>query len=93
LFEPTTIDVTSVKAIHIENRGKNEREDQSKKPPFKPPNGKSKVKWKGKEKKTTTAKEGVRPYCSHCKKEGHNDDHYWKKHLEKHPKKYGGKGK
>lgn len=31
LFEPTTIDLTSVKAIHIENRGKNEIDDQSKK--------------------------------------------------------------
>ena len=30
LFEPTTIDSASVKAIHIENKGKNEREDQSK---------------------------------------------------------------
>ena len=78
LFEPTTINVASVKAIHIENRGKNERDDHSRKPPFKPPNGKSKAKWKGKEKNTATAKEGERPYCNHCKKEGHNDDHCWK---------------
>lgn len=27
LFEPTTLDSASVKAIHIESRGKNERED------------------------------------------------------------------
>ncbi len=27
LFEPTTIDAASVKAIHIENRGKNKSED------------------------------------------------------------------
>ena len=80
LFEPTTIDTASVKAIHIENRGKNEREDQSKKPPSKPPNGKSKVKWKGKEKKTMIAKEGEWPYCNHYKKEGHDDDHCWKQH-------------
>ena len=39
------------------------------------------------------AKEGERSYCNHYKKEGHNDDHYWKQHPEKHPKKYGGKGK
>ena len=58
LFEPTTIDSASIKAIHIENRVKNERDDQSKKPPFKPPNSKSKAKWKGKEKKIATAKEG-----------------------------------
>lgn len=93
LFEPITIDVASVKAIHIENRGKNERDDHSRKPLFKPPNGKSKVKWKGKEKKTKATKEVERLYCNHCKKEGHDDDHYWKQHPEKHPKKYGGKGK
>ena len=40
LFEPTTIDSTSVKEIHLENRGKNERDDHSRKPPFKPSNGK-----------------------------------------------------
>ena len=62
LFEPTTIDSASMKAIHIENWGKNERDDQSKKLPFKPPNGKSKMKWKGKEKKKVAAKEGERPY-------------------------------
>eukprot|EP00253_Pinus_taeda_P026054 PITA_26054 len=93
LFERTNIDSASVKVIHIENRGKNERDDHSKKPPFKPLNDKSKAKWKGKKKKTTTAKEGERPYCNHCKKEGHDDDHCWKQHPEKTPKKYGGKGK
>jgi len=44
LFEPTTIDLASVKAIHLENRGRNEIDDHFKKPPFKPPNGKPKVK-------------------------------------------------
>ena len=70
LFEPTTIDLASVKAIHLENRGKNERDDHFKKPPFKPPNGKPKVKGKGKEKRTTSTKkdEGERPYCTHYKK-------------------------
>eukprot|EP00253_Pinus_taeda_P030758 PITA_30758 len=85
--------MANLNAIHIENRGKNERDDQSRKPLFKPPNGKSKAKWKGKEKKTVAAKEGERPYCNHCKKEGHDDDHCWKQHPEKQPKKYGGKGK
>jgi len=93
LFEPTTINAASVKEIHIENRGKNEREDQSRKPPFKPPNGKSKVKWKWKEKKTIATKEGEWPYCNHCKKECHDDGHCWNQHPEKCPKKYGGKGK
>ena len=56
LFEPTTIDSTSVKAIHLENRGKNERDDHFKKRPFKPPNGKPKVKGKGKEKRMASTK-------------------------------------
>lgn len=93
LFEPTTIHSASIKVIHIGSRGKNERDDQSKKPLFKPPNGKSKEKWKGKENKTATTKEGEWSYCNHYKKEGHDDDHCWKQHLEKCPKKYGGKGK
>jgi len=67
LFEPNTIDSTSVKDIHLKNRGKNERDDHSKKPHFKPPNGKSKVKGNGKEKRTTSTKkdEGERPYFTH----------------------------
>ena len=47
MFEPNNIDLASVKAIHLENRGKNDKDDHSKKPPFKPSNGK--VKGKGKE--------------------------------------------
>lgn len=34
LFEPTTIDATNVKAIHLESRGKNDRDGQAKKAPF-----------------------------------------------------------
>ena len=56
LFEPTTIDSTSVKAIHLENRGKNDRDDHFKKPPFKPPNEKPKVNGKGKDKRTASTK-------------------------------------
>ena len=78
LFEPNTIDSASIKVIHIANKGKNERDDHSIKPPFKPPNGKYKAKWKGKENKTATTKERERSYCNHCKKEGHDDDHCWK---------------
>ena len=95
LFEPTTIDSASVNAIHLENRGKNERYDHFKKPSFKPPNGKPKVTGKGKEKRMTSTKkdEGEWPYCTNCKKEGHDDDHCRNLYPEKRPKKYGGKGK
>jgi len=60
---------------------------------FKPPNDKSKAKWKGKERRMTTAKEEEWPYCNHGEKEGHDDDHCWKQHPKKRPKKYGRKGK
>lgn len=44
LFEPTSIDVDNVKAIHLEIRGRNDRDDQAKNLPFKPHNGKFKGK-------------------------------------------------
>eukprot|EP00253_Pinus_taeda_P022181 PITA_22181 len=52
--------------------GKNERDDHLKKPPLKPPNGKPRVKGKGKEKRMASTKkdEGEIPYCTHYKTEG-----------------------
>ena len=47
IFERTAINSASVMAIHLENRGRNDKDDHSKKPPFKPSNGK--FKGKGKE--------------------------------------------
>ena len=32
------------------------------------------------------------PSCTHCKKEGPDEEHCWKLHLELKPKKFGGKG-
>ena len=47
-----------------------------------------------KDKKTTTVKrEEGNPSCTHCKKNGHDDEHCWKLHLEKIPKRLSGKGK
>ena len=51
MFQPTTIESSSVKAIHLENRRRNDKDDHSKKPPFKPSNGKFKGKGKGKERR------------------------------------------
>ena len=47
MFEPTNIDSASVKAIHLEIMGRNDKDDHSKKPPFKPSNGKFKGKGMG----------------------------------------------
>ena len=56
LFEPTTIDATNVKVIHLEIRVKNDKYDQSKKTPFNPQHDKFQKKGKGKAKKTVTTK-------------------------------------
>jgi hypothetical protein len=84
LFNPTSLDKVCVQATHLENRGKNVQEDPTKKPsnlphkPFK--------KFKRKDKKTAiVTREGGKPFCTHCKKSGH-DEHYWKPHPEKRPK-------
>ena len=70
LFEPTTIDAANVKAIHLERRINNDKEEKPKKTYFKPHNGKFKGKGKGKDKKATTTKkeEGAKPSYTHCKK-------------------------
>ena len=95
LFKPTSIDTTNVKAIHLESQGKSDRDDQTKKIPFKPQHGKLQKKGKGKVKKTVTTKKGDRatPFCTHCKKDGHDEDHCWKLHPELRLKRFGGKGK
>jgi len=94
LFEPTTIDAANVKAIHLESKGKNDKEDQPKKSSSKPHNGKFKGKGKGKDKKTTTTKKGgAKSSCTHCKKEGCDDEHCCKLHPQLKPKRFGGKGK
>jgi hypothetical protein len=36
--------------------------------------------------------EGGKPYCTHCKRSGHDEEHYWKLHPEKKPKQFSGKG-
>lgn len=93
MFEPITIDATSVEAIHPERRGKHDKEVHPNKSSSKPKTKKFKGKGKGKYKKTTTNKnEEGKPTCTYCKKEAHNKDHCWKFHLELKPKKYGGKG-
>ena len=72
MFEPTTIDSASVKAIHLENRGTHERGDHPK--------------------RTAIAKRrGAKPSCTHCEKEGNDEENYWKLHpklrLERNDRK------
>jgi hypothetical protein len=82
LFNPTSIDEVCVQATHLENRGKHVQEDPTKKP-FNLPQ-KTFKKFKRKDNKTTTlTREGGKPYCTHCKKSGHDEEHCWKLHPEK----------
>lgn len=39
-FEPTMINASNIKEIHLERRGKNDRYDKAKKTPFNPQHGK-----------------------------------------------------
>jgi hypothetical protein len=85
LFNPTSIEEVCVQSTHLENRGKHVQEDPTNKPSNFPQN---------KDKKTTTVmREGGKPYCTHCKKGGHDEEHCWKLHPEKKLKQFCGKGK
>ena len=91
MFNPTSLDEVCVQATHLETIGKNICEEGRKKP-FK---GKAKEKnLKGKIKKNASVKkEGEKMVCKHCSKEGHDETHCWKLHLELRPKKPNNKGK
>ena len=93
-FEPTTIYMASVKAIHLQSRGTHDKEHQPKKS-LKPHNNKFKGKGKENDKKITTTKkeEGGNPSSRHCEEEGHDDEHYWKLHPKLKTNKFGRNGK
>jgi hypothetical protein len=77
---------------HLEARGKNDPQEGRKKPFNNGDKGKGKFKGKGK-KNASVKKEGEKITCKHCSKEGHDEDHCWKLHPEKRPKKFNNKGK
>jgi hypothetical protein len=82
-----------VQATHLENRGKHVQEDPTMKPSnF--PHKQFKGRFKRKDKQIATVKrEEGKPYFTHYKKDGHNNEHCWKLHPDKRPKQFGGKGK
>lgn len=84
VLNPCNLDEVSVQVTHLESRDKVTFIDRVDKKPSKF-EGKSKDKVKG-EKIATVKKEGEKPTCSHCKKEGHDDSKCWKMHPEKRPK-------
>ncbi|XP_057844927.2 uncharacterized protein LOC131054430 [Cryptomeria japonica] len=88
VLNPNNLDEVGVQATHLESRGKGSFIDKFDKNPSKSEN-KSQNKGKGK-KTAIVKKEGEKPTCSHCKKEGHDDSRCWKLHPKKRPKRYGG---
>ena len=92
MFNPISIGEVSFKATHIEARGKNGNPEVrgSSKPTASKNKEKRKQKWK--ERKTNTVPKS-KSSCTHCKKDGHDDEHCWILHLELKPKKFKGKKK
>ena len=91
LFNPTSLDEVCVQATHLENMGKHVQEDPTKKLSNFPQKTFKKFKRKG-NKTTTITREGRKPSCTHCKRSGHDEEHYWKLHPEKKPKQFTRKG-
>jgi hypothetical protein len=91
-FNPTSLDEVCVQDTHLENRGKHVQEDPMKKPSNFPQKTFKKFKRKGK-KTIIVTREGEKPSCTHCKRSGHDEEHYWKIHPEKKLKQITRKGK
>jgi hypothetical protein len=85
LFNPTILDKVCVQDTHLEKRGKHVQEDPTKKP-SKFPHKQFKGMFERKEKNTATVKREGKSSCTHCKKNGHDDEHCWKLHPDKRPK-------
>eukprot|EP00253_Pinus_taeda_P035413 PITA_35413 len=87
MFNTTSIDEVSVQATHLEARGKNgnPKVGGPSQPTVSKRKEKRKQKWKAR--KANTAQKS-KASCTHCKKEGHDDEHCWILHLELRPKKF-----
>ena len=86
MFNLTNLDEVCVQETHIDMKGKNTKENFSKKP-FKPYG--NKFKGKGKSKHTTTMKqEGDKPTYTYCQKKGHDSSNSWKLHSELKPENF-----
>jgi hypothetical protein len=92
MFNPTSIDEGCVQETHLEERGRNEHQEGSKKPFVHGDKGKKKFKGNG-IKNSLVEKEGEKITCKHCSKQGHDEDHCWKLHSKKRPKNLNNKGK
>jgi hypothetical protein len=92
MFNPSNLDEVFVHATHLEARGRNGTHEGNKKPFSHGDKGKKKLKGNGK-KNVVVKKEGEKFTCKHCSKDGHDEDHCWKLHPERRPKKFGNNNK
>ena len=87
MFNPTNLDEVCVQATHLEARGNKDTHESFKKTFSQ--EDKVKKKFKGQGRKNATMKKFT---CKHCSKEGHDEEHCWKLHPERKPKKFGNNG-
>jgi hypothetical protein len=88
MFNPSNLDEVCVQATHLEERGRNETHEGNKKT-FNH-GDKGKKKFRGNVKRNVVVKkEGEKFTCKNCSKDCHDEDHCWKLHLERRPKKFG----
>jgi hypothetical protein len=92
MFNPSNLDEVCVHATHLEARGRNDTHEGNKKTFNHGDKGKKKFKGNGR-KNAAVKKEGEKFTCKHCSKDGHDEDHCWKLHPERRPKKFGNKNK
>jgi hypothetical protein len=92
MFNPSNLDEVCVQATHLEARGRNETHEGNKKTFSHGDKGKKKFKGNGKN-NVVVKKEGEKFTCKHCSKDGHDEDHCWKLHPERRPKKFGNNNK
>jgi hypothetical protein len=92
MFNPTNLDEACVQATHLEARGRNDTHEGFKKTYNQGDKGKKKFKGNGR-KNAVVKKEGEKFTCKHCSKDGHDEDHCWKLHPERRPKKFGNNNK
>jgi hypothetical protein len=92
IFNPMNLDEVCVQDTHLEARGRNDTHEGFKKTYNQGDKGKKKFKGNGR-KNADVKKEGEKFTCKHCSKDGHDEDHYWKLHPERRPKKFGNNNK
>jgi hypothetical protein len=92
MFNPSNLDEVCVQETHLEARGTNDPQEVNNKDFYNGDKGKRKFEGNGK-KNSLVKEEREKLLCKHYSKDGHDEDHCWKLHPEKRPKKFSNKDK